>query len=124
MKPFRFFLGGYIGSGQQWLSWISIDDVIEAIRFLIENENCIGIYNLTAAEPIQLKDFCRILGKQMKRPCWTVIPSFAARLLFGQMAEELLLASYKITPKRLIESEYKFKYKQVDDFLSSMFHKD
>ena len=124
MKVFRFFVGGHIGSGKQYMSWVSIDDVVEIVKFLMENENCSGPYNVTAPESVTMKEFCKELGKVMKRPNWTVLPSFAAKLIYGEMAEELLLAGYRIRPKRLLDCGYEFKYPTLREALVSQVNRD
>lgn len=118
--PFKFYAGGYIGSGEQYLSWISIQDLVSAVEFLIKNDNCCGPYNLSAPEPVKLKEFCRILGKIIKRPCWTIIPAFISRLFFGEMAEELLLASYKIRPKKLLQAGFNFEFSGTEEALTDI----
>lgn len=113
--PFKFYLGGHIGSGQQWVSWIAIDDVVRAINFLINNDSCRGAFNLTGPKPVQLKEFCKTLGRVINKPSWTVLPAFAAKMMFGRMAEELFLASYRIRPKRLFEAGFEFEYPELEE---------
>lgn len=108
MRPFRFFVGGHVGSGRQWFSWISLRDEIRAIRFLIENVDARGAFNLTAPEPLTMKAFCRVLGKVMRRPAWTAMPGPAVRLLAGEMAAEVVLAGQRVVPKRLMEAGFEF----------------
>lgn len=108
MRPFRFFLGGRVGSGNQWISWISLQDDIRAIRFLMENQSLQGPFNLASPRPVTTKEFSRILGQVLQRPAWTVLPAFAAQLAFGEMADEVLLASQQAIPKRLEEAGFKF----------------
>jgi hypothetical protein len=124
MKVFRFLVGGYIGTGQQYISWVSIDDVTGAVRFLMENENCGGAFNITAPAAVTMKEFCKALGKAMKRPSWTAMPGFAAKLMYGEMAEELLLASYKIRPKRLLDCGYEFKYPILQEALNNLVNRE
>ncbi len=108
--PFRFFLGGAPGSGNQWLSWIHIEDEVNSIKFLLENAQARGIYNLVSPEPVKMRDFCRELGRAMNRPSWLPVPEFALRLLMGQMAEETVLSSQRILPRRLQEAGFRFAY--------------
>ena len=110
LLPFRLFAGGPLGNGQQWLSWIHRDDEVQAIRFLLENDEAQGAFNLTAPEPVTMHDFCRLLGKAMGRPSWLSMPGFALRLLFGEMADALLLSGQRVVPKRLQEEGFEFKY--------------
>jgi len=108
MRPFRFLLGGYVGNGRQWLSWISLRDHLRAIRFLMDRQDLQGGFNLASPEPVTMKQFSRMLGQVLGRPAWTVLPGFAARLAFGQMADELLLASQRAVPKRLLDAGFEF----------------
>jgi len=117
VKPFRFFLGGHLGSGRQWFSWIHLDDEITAIKFLMENESLKGAFNLTTPEPVTMKQFCKTLGKVLHRPALMKVPAFAARLAFGQMAEEMLLSGQKVLPTRLLNTDFNFKYTNVKQAL-------
>ena len=117
ITPFRFYLGGYLGTGRQWFSWIHLDDEVTAIKFLMENEHLKGPFNLTAPQPVTMKEFSKILGKIMHRPVWFNAPAFAARLAFGEMANEMLLAGQKVLPKRLLNTGFNFKYTNVKQAL-------
>jgi uncharacterized protein (TIGR01777 family) len=117
VKPFRFFLGGHVGSGRQWFSWIHLEDEVAAIKFLMENEDLKGAFNLTAPEPVTMKEFCKILGKVLHRPAWMKVPAFAAKLAFGEMANEMLLSGQKVLPKRLLNTNFNFKYTDVKQAL-------
>lgn len=116
---FKMFFGGYFGSGKRWLSWIHINDEIRAIRYLLEDESS-GIFNLTAPEPIIIKDFCHILGNLTKRPSWLSIPSSLIRLFFGEMGEEILLSSQRVFPKRLLEKGFRFHYQDIESALKEI----
>lgn len=122
VTPFRFFAGGHPGSGKQWMSWIHLKDVIGAIRMLIENENCNGTFNLTAPEPIVAKKFYDTFGKTMHRPCVFPMPAFMLRLMLGEIADELLLTSSRVVPKKLLEAVYKYSfpnlYEALDDIIT------
>jgi uncharacterized protein (TIGR01777 family) len=120
VKPFRFFLGGHLGSGRQWFSWIHLDDEVAAMKFLMENENLKGAFNLTAPKPVTMKEFCKILGKVMHRPAWFNVPDFALRLAFGRMADEMLLSGQRVLPKRLLNSGFDFKYTEVEQALNDI----
>ena len=119
-QPFRFFLGGPLGSGDQWFSWISLDDEMAAIRFLMEHESLRGAFNLTAPQPVTMKEFCKTLGKVMHRPAWMRVPAFALRLALGKMADEMLLSGQRVLPKRLLEAGFEFRYPQVEKALSAI----
>jgi len=120
VKPFRLYFGGYLGSGRQWFSWIHLEDQVAAIKFLMENESLKGAFNLTAPQPVTMKEFSKILGKVMHRPVWFNPPAFAARLAFGEMADEMLLAGQKVLPKRLLNTGFDFKYTNVKQALKDI----
>lgn len=120
MRPFRFHLGGHVGTGRQWFSWISLEDEVRAIRFLIENPDARGLFNLTAPDPVTMKAFCRALGEVMGRSAWTAVPSFVLRLALGQMADELLLGGQKVVPKRLREMGFEFRHRDVGSALTEI----
>lgn len=119
--PFRFFLGGHPGPGSQWLSWISLEDETAAIEFLIKNENLTGPFNLTAPNPVTAKQFAKTLGRTLKRPAWLPIPTFALKLLLGQMAKELLLTGQRVLPTRLTEAGFEFKHQDLQTIFSVLF---
>lgn len=120
ITPFRFCLGGHVGSGRQWISWISLDDEIRAIRFLLENDQTNGAFNLAAPNPVTMKQFARTLGRVLRRPAWTFVPGVAVRLALGQMAEETLLASQKVVPNRLLEAGFEFRHPQLQGALETI----
>lgn len=117
LRQFRLFAGGPLGSGKQWLSWIHRRDEIAAIRFLLERKDLAGVFNLTAPAPLTMKDFARTLGRVMKRPAWFPVPAFLLRLLFGQMAEETLLAGQKVLPRALLKAGFRFSYPDLENAL-------
>jgi uncharacterized protein (TIGR01777 family) len=120
MTPFRFYVGGHVGSGRQWVSWISLHDEIRALRFLMEHANLQGAFNLTAPNPATMKQFARTLGQVLHRPAWTFLPGFVARLAFGQMADEALLGSQKALPRRLTEAGFSFEYADLRTALEAI----
>jgi len=120
MKQFRFYLGGYLGSGQQWFSWIAIEDEVAAIRFLMENENLNGAFNLTSPNPVRMKEFCTVLGRVLHKPVWLRVPGFAIRAALGEMADEMLLSGQCVLPKRLLEAGYEFKYTDLEKALKAI----
>jgi uncharacterized protein (TIGR01777 family) len=117
LTPFRFFIGGPLGSGNQGFPWIHLADQVEAICFLLENENLGGAFNLAAPEQISMKQFCRTLGRVMGRPCWFHVPGFVLRLFYGQMADEALLSGQKAAPQRLLAAGYGFRYPDAEGAL-------
>jgi uncharacterized protein (TIGR01777 family) len=106
--PFRFFVGGPLGRGRQAFSWISLEDEVRAIRHLIEREDLSGAFNLTAPGPLRQKEFCRVLGRALRRPCWFPVPAWLLRLLFGEKAKETLLSGQRVVPRRLMASGFLF----------------
>ncbi len=119
ITPYRFFLGGTLGSGRQWLSWISLEDEIRAIRFLMEDQKASGAFNLAAPNPVTMAEFSHTLGQVLGRPAWTSVPVLVLRLVFGRMADEVLLASQKAIPQRLTEAGFTFKYPQLQTALEA-----
>jgi uncharacterized protein (TIGR01777 family) len=118
--PFRFFVGGPLGSGRQWISWIHIADEVGAIRFLIEQESARGAYNLTAPNPLTNRDFARVLGRVMKRPALIPVPGVAMKLALGEMAELLLLGGQRVLPARLSEAGYGFQFPDAQSALQDL----
>ncbi len=108
--PFRFFAGGPLGRGRQGFSWIALEDGVRAIRFLIESERLSGAFNLTAPGPLRQKDFCRVLGRALGRPCWLPAPAPLLRLLFGEKARETLLSGQFVLPRRLEAAGFAFRH--------------
>lgn len=107
--PFRFFVGGRLGSGRQWFPWIHISDEVGAIRFLLENEQTIGPFNLSSPHPTTNAQFSRLLGRLMSRPALIPAPSFALRILLGEMATALL-GGQRVVPRRLLDAGFTFAF--------------
>lgn len=116
--PFKFFGGGKVGSGKQWVSWIDIEDEVEAILFLLNNANSNGIYNLTSPKPVQQKDLAKAIGEALNRPSWMPVPAFALKTMMGEMAEELLLNGTKAIPQRLLDEGFKFHFEHIQDSMN------
>lgn len=122
LTPFRLFIGGPLGSGKQYFPWIHLRDEVRAIRFLIEQESLPGVFNLAAPESLSQKEFCRTLGQVMKRPSWFPVPSFVLRMIFGEMAKEVLLSGQRAVPKRLLDAGYKFSHPDAESALKDIFY--
>jgi uncharacterized protein (TIGR01777 family) len=120
LTPFRLFVGGPLGSGRQYFPWIHLRDEARAIRFLIEQEKLQGAFNLAAPESLTQKEFCHILGQVLKRPSWFPVPGFALRLIFGEMAGEVLLSGQRAVPKRLLDAGYKFSFPDAESALQNL----
>lgn len=114
LPPFRMGVGGKIGSGKQWMSWIALDDVVGALRFALGNETLRGPANFVAPNPVTNAEFTKALGHALSRPTIFPIPAFGVRLMFGEMADALLLSSQRVEPAKLKASAYAFKYSQLD----------
>jgi uncharacterized protein (TIGR01777 family) len=117
LTPFKLGLGGRIGSGRQYVSWISIDDVARALERAVENDQLYGPVNLVAPAPVTNAEFTKALGRVLRRPTVVPMPAPAARLAFGQMADELLLASARVVPSRLTEAGFSFEFPQLEQAL-------
>jgi uncharacterized protein len=120
--PFRVFLGGRIGSGRQWMSWIAIDDVVAALRFLIGRDDLAGPVNLTSPEPVTNGEMAAAIGRALHRPAAVPVPAFGPRLVLGrEMADELLFVSQRVRPQVLIDAGYAFVHPGVDEALTAAF---
>jgi len=117
LPPFKMGAGGILGNGNQYMSWIALDDMISAIMYIMEKSSLFGPVNLVAPHPKTNKDFTKTLGKVIKRPTIMPLPAFAARLLFGEMADALLLSSTRVVPKKLIDAGYSFEYPELQPAL-------
>jgi uncharacterized protein (TIGR01777 family) len=117
LTPFRMGLGGIIGSGNQYWSWIAIDDVVGAIEHSLTHADISGPVNATAPMPATNRDFTKTLGSVLKRPTIFPMPEIVAKLAIGEMASDLLLGSARVMPNRLSESNYTFKYPALDGAL-------
>ena len=106
---FRAGLGGRLGSGRQWLSWVSVDDAVGALYHALLDARCSGPINVTAPEPVTNAQFTTTLGRVLGRPTHLPVPSVALRAVFGPMAEETILGSARVEPKRLRETGYVFR---------------
>lgn len=117
LGPFRMGMGGPIGSGRQYVSWIAMDDVLEAINHLLSNPTLHGPVNVASPKPVTQLEFARTLGRVLGRPTVLAVPAFGMRLMFGEMATEVLLASQRLEPARLLSSGYEFRYPDLEPAL-------
>ena len=113
LTPFKLGVGGVVGSGKQWMSWISLDDHVAVINFAIENENLRGAVNAVSPNPVTNQEFTKTLGEVLYRPTFLPLPEFAVSMVFGEMGDALLLASTKVLPKRLEDAGFEFKYPEL-----------
>lgn len=113
LPPFRLGLGGNMGNGRQWWSWVDVQDIVGAILHIIRTDSLQGPVNMVAPNPVTNADFTKTLARVLSRPAIFPMPAFAARLVFGQMADELLLASQRVEPARLLASGYRFQFPEL-----------
>ena len=114
LPTFRAGAGGRVGSGRQYMSWIALPDLVDAIRHAIATDSLRGPVNAVSPHPVTNREFTKTLGHVLGRPTVAFLPAFAARLLFGEMADELLLASARVEPAKLLASGYRFRLPEVE----------
>lgn len=119
--PFKMFVGGRVGSGNQWMSWIHLDDWIGIVRLAIADDTIRGPINLVAPKPVTNREFSAALGRALHRPSIMPLPEFAVRLMFGEMADGALLASQHVTPTVALSAGYRFKQPGLHDALAEVF---
>lgn len=120
--PFMVGIGGPLGSGKQWLSWIHVDDVVGAAQFLMEQKALSGVFNFTAPNPATMNEFARTLGRVLQRPALLRVPSFVLHLMLGEMAQSLLEGS-RVLPLRLLEAGYTFRYPELESALRAVLNR-
>ncbi len=120
MTPFKLGLGGPLGHGRQWMSWIALDDLIGVLHRALLDERLVGPVNAVAPEPVSNRDFGRALGHALRRPAFAPFPAFAARAAFGELADALLLASTRVHPRRLTETDFRFTYPTLERALAHL----
>jgi uncharacterized protein (TIGR01777 family) len=119
LPPFRVGLGARLGSGMQWMSWVGLADVVAAILFALDHEELSGAVNVTSPNPVTNTEFTRALGRELHRPALLMVPAFAVRALFGQMADEALLASARVQPAKLQAAGFQFSLPNIDEALKA-----
>ncbi|HEY6828155.1 MAG TPA: TIGR01777 family oxidoreductase [Gemmatimonadaceae bacterium] len=117
LLPFRLGLGGTLGGGRQWMSWIALTDVVRALGFIVDNESVRGPVNVVGPNPVTNAEFTDTLGRVLGRPTVTVVPAFALKLALGQMAEDTALASQRVVPGRLNDAGFQFEFPSLDGAL-------
>jgi uncharacterized protein len=123
LTPFKLGVGGKVGGGEQYMSWVAIDDVVGAIAFALANSHVEGPVNLAAPRPVTNYEFTKTLGRVLRRPTIAPMPAFAARLAFGEMADALLLSSTRVTPQRLEAAGYQFRQPELEGALRHLLSK-
>jgi hypothetical protein len=119
LKPFRLGLGGVVGTGNQYWSWVALDDVVGIVQHCLMKDALRGPVNAVAPEPATNREFTKALGRVLGRPTMFPLPAFAARLALGEMADALLLSSTRVVPKRLQETGYTFRHPTLEEALRS-----
>ncbi|MDX8367274.1 TIGR01777 family oxidoreductase [Cytobacillus sp. IB215665] len=119
MTPYKLFIGGTVGSGKQWLSWVHIDDVCRAIAYVISNKNVHGPVNITAPNPETMKGFGMKIGEALRKPHWLPMPAIALKLLLGEMSM-LIVEGQKVLPDVLSVEGFTFRYQHLEDALSAL----
>ena len=117
LTPFKMGVGGVVGSGKQWMSWISLDDQVALINFVIENESIRGAVNAVSPSAVTNAEFTKTMGEVLYRPTFIPLPEFAVSMLMGEMGDALLLTSTKAIPKRLQDAGFEFKYPSLKEAL-------
>jgi hypothetical protein len=117
LLPFRLGLGGRFGNGRQFMSWIALDDLLEVVRHALTTEGLRGPVNVVAPNPVTNLEFTRTLGWVLGRPTLFPVPAFAARLVLGEMADALLLASARVEPARLQAAGFRFRFLELEGAL-------
>jgi uncharacterized protein len=120
LPAFKLGLGGPMGSGEQWMSWIHIDDMIAAIHHCIENRDITGPVNATAPNPVTNADFSATLAAVLKRPGFLRMPAVVVKLLFGEMGDELLLHGQNVVPAKLLASGFTFTQPELHSALAAL----
>lgn len=119
--PYQLFVGGTIGSGEQWLSWIHVDDVCGAILHVIENSELAGPINFTSPNAKRMKQFGKIVGQALRRPHWLPVPSFALKLALGEKSQLVLEGQY-VVPEKLLQSDYQFKFPSLEAAIIDLYN--
>ncbi|MGG0718312.1 TIGR01777 family oxidoreductase [Robertmurraya massiliosenegalensis] len=120
--PYKLFAGGNLGSGEQWMSWIHLNDVVNGIIFAMENEKLSGPVNFTAPKPVKMTELGKALARTMKRPHWIPAPAFILKVVLGEMSL-LVLEGQRVFPTKLQEAGYSFQYEQIDSALHDIYQK-
>jgi hypothetical protein len=120
LTPFRLCAGGRIGSGRQWWSWISLDDLVGVMQHALATESLSGAVNAVSPQPATNLEFTKALGRALGRPTVFPMPAFAARLALGEMADELLLSSARVLPRKLVETGYQFRHTDLEAALREL----
>ena len=119
LLPHRLYVGGPLGSGRQWLSWVHLADAVAALQFLLERASCRGAYNVTAPEPVTNATFNAVVGRLLRRPFLVPVPALLIRLALGRLAD-VLLTGQRVAPRRLLESGFTFRFPSLEGALRDL----
>jgi uncharacterized protein len=117
LQPVRLGLGGKIGSGRQYVSWITIDDLTSAVAYVLDHEEMSGPINLVAPNPVTNAELTRAIGRALSKPAILTVPTFVIKLAYGEMGDETILASARVMPEKLLATEFRFAYPDIDSAL-------
>ncbi len=119
LRPFKYYLGGGIGSGKQFVPWVHIDDLVEMFMFVAKNKSCEGVYNFVAPNPCTMKELAKTIGKVLHKPAVFKVPEFVLKIILGEAAT-MLICSQKVLPQRLIDANFKFEFERLEDALADL----
>lgn len=122
LPPFRFFIGGSLGAGKQWIPWVHQEDIIGAFLFMLEHEDISGPVNVAAPVPVIMKNFCSVLGNVLHRPAWFSAPGFILKMFLGEMSA-IILSSQKAVPHKLLQAGYPFRHSELSEALRAILKK-
>jgi uncharacterized protein len=117
LLPFKLGLGGRLGDGRQWMSWIDVQDMVGAIQHILKSDRVRGPVNMVAPEPVTNTEFTRTLARVLSRPAMFPVPKVAVKLAFGEMGQDVLLGGQRVEPARLVSSGYQFRYRELRESL-------
>jgi len=123
LMPFRLGVGGHLGNGRHWMSWIALADMVRALRFLIDSDAAVGPFNLTSPNPVDNAEFTRVLASVLRRPALFPVPAMALELLYGPMAKGAALASQRVLPRELLANDFEFAFPQLRPALEAVLHR-
>jgi len=119
IPPFKYFVGGPLGSGKQWFPWVHIDDLVGMILFALNHDGLRGPFNACAPNPVRMKDFCASLGKVLERPSWAPVPGFLLHLILGEMAS-MILGGQRAVPRKILKEGFRFRHPVLESSLVSL----
>ncbi|OGW89064.1 MAG: TIGR01777 family protein [Omnitrophica bacterium RIFCSPLOWO2_01_FULL_50_24] len=122
IPPFQMLIGGWLGTGNQWMSWIHRSDLIKLIEFCLTHGEVKGAVNAAAPKPVTNREFSNALARALRRPCWAPVPGFVLRILLGEMAGELLLEGQRVYPHAAPRAGFEFRYSEIREALDAIFH--